>query len=160
CSPAWWRSTRRAPRSAPKPVGPRSGCPSPRRRGSGCVPNRSHRSPGPASSWPGSTGTSSWDDKAMRVLVTGATGLLGHAVVAALAARGHEVVALSRTGSRVPEASAACVRGDIRQADTLASAVAGVEAVCHLAALARVRESLTDPLAYWQTNTVGTINLL
>lgn len=96
----------------------------------------------------------------MRVLVTGATGFLGHAVVAALAARGHEVVALSRTGSRVPEASAACVRGDIRQADTLASAVAGVEAVCHLAALARVRESLTDPLAYWQTNTVGTINLL
>ncbi|WP_280504813.1 NAD-dependent epimerase/dehydratase family protein, partial [Nocardia farcinica] len=50
----------------------------------------------------------------MRVLVTGATGYVGRAVVSALRTRGHEPVALVRTpGARVADAA------EIRVADLL-----------------------------------------
>ena len=40
-----------------------------------------------------------------RVLVTGATGLIGRAAVAALAAQGHQLWAMSRRGSALPGAT-------------------------------------------------------
>ena len=94
------------------------------------------------------------------MLVTGATGFLGHAVTAALARHGHEPVAFVRADRLVPPGAVQVVRGDVLDVDTLRSAVAGVDGVCHLAARTRVRESLTDPLTYWRTNLVGTLNLL
>ena len=68
----------------------------------------------------------------MRVLVTGGSGLLGRATIAALAARGHEVVALQRRRS----AEIACeqVLGDICDANVVAAAAAGCDAVIHGAA--------------------------
>ena len=96
----------------------------------------------------------------MRVLVTGASGFLGHAVVAALANRGHVVTALSRHSSDVPAKAHRHISADIRSADNLAEAVAEVDAVCHLAAMARVRDSFTRPLDYWRTNVTGTMNVL
>jgi UDP-glucose 4-epimerase len=95
----------------------------------------------------------------MRVAVTGATGFLGRAVVAVLADIGHHVIAISRSGTAVPGAMAA-IRGDIRDPRTIRAAVATVDGVCHLAGRARVRDSIADPIGYWQTNTVGTINVL
>ncbi len=92
--------------------------------------------------------------------MTGASGFLGHAVVAELADRGHEVVALVRPGRPVPPGAEDAVVGDVRDIDSLRSPVSAVEAVCHLAALVRVRESLADPLRYWRTNTGGTLALL
>ena len=96
----------------------------------------------------------------MRVLITGATGLLGHAVAHALAERGHEVTALSRTGSDVPDAAKTHLAGDVRSTEAVRGAVAEVDAVCHLAALVRVRDSITEPLEYWKTNVLGTLNIL
>ncbi|MEU0512575.1 NAD-dependent epimerase/dehydratase family protein [Amycolatopsis sp. NPDC006125] len=96
----------------------------------------------------------------MRVLVTGAAGYLGHAVVAALAERGHEPVAFVRDAARAPRLAAATAVGDVEDPASLREAVRDVEGVCHLAARARVRESLTDPLPYWHTNVNGTLNLL
>lgn len=95
----------------------------------------------------------------MRVLVTGAAGFLGAAVTAALAGHGHEPVAFVREGRRVA-ADVEVVHGDVLDLPALRSAVAGVDGVCHLAARTRVRDSLTDPLAYWRTNLVGTLNVL
>jgi len=97
----------------------------------------------------------------MRVLVTGATGFVGHAVAAALVEAGHEVVALTRSDRPVPP-GVQRISGDLLDEDAVASVIApaDVEGVCHLAALVRVRDSRTDPLAYWRTNVGGTLGLL
>lgn len=62
----------------------------------------------------------------MRVLVTGGTGVVGRALVAALRARGDEVAVLAR-------GPGADVRGDVTDAALVARAVDGVEVVFHLA---------------------------
>ena len=50
--------------------------------------------------------------------------------------------------------------GDLLDLDSLRAAVSGVCGACHLAARTGVRDSLADPLGYWRTNLVGTLNLL
>ncbi len=70
----------------------------------------------------------------MRVLVTGGTGYLGRAIVAALAAAGHDVVLYARSAS----ASGLPCRafdGDIRDGERLFAAADGCEGVLHVAAL-------------------------
>lgn len=71
----------------------------------------------------------------MRVLVTGASGFLGHAVCAELSARGHDVHALvRRAGSQPPDTTP--VSGELTDAVRLTAAVTEVapDAVVHLAA--------------------------
>ncbi|HET6942076.1 MAG TPA: NAD(P)-dependent oxidoreductase [Sphingomicrobium sp.] len=73
----------------------------------------------------------------MKVLVTGATGFLGSAVVRALASRGHDVVALARPAAKPPEPSSsnvAYIRGDLRQKGEWCEAIRGIDAVVHAAA--------------------------
>jgi dihydroflavonol-4-reductase len=71
----------------------------------------------------------------VKALVTGATGFIGSHVVAALAAAGHEVRAFDpRTPAEVP-AGVEVVAGDVLDADALARAAQGCDAVFHLAAL-------------------------
>src|SRR5579884_1552692 len=97
----------------------------------------------------------------MRVLVTGAFGFLGTAVVRRLAMAGHEVVALTSRAKNRPSAEIASVaRGDIRDTSAMARAVADVDAVCHLAALTRVRESFERPNEYFDVNEGGTAALV
>jgi nucleoside-diphosphate-sugar epimerase len=67
----------------------------------------------------------------MRVLVTGGSGLLGRKTVEALAAHGHEVVALQRHRA---ELDCAQVLADVCDGDAVATAVAGCDAVVHGAA--------------------------
>ncbi|MGK8553721.1 NAD-dependent epimerase/dehydratase family protein [Nocardia gipuzkoensis] len=94
----------------------------------------------------------------MRVLVTGANGYLGRAVIEALAAAGHDPIAMVRRATsslQVPTRVA-----DLLDEVGLRQALDGVEAVCHLAGLTRARESTVDPLPYFRANTAGTIALL
>lgn len=70
----------------------------------------------------------------MRVLVTGAGGGIGRVAVARLRECGHAVRALVRLGE-APPARVEVVHGDARDPRTVASAVAGMDAVVHLAAI-------------------------
>ena len=72
----------------------------------------------------------------MRVFVTGASGVVGGAVLRRLVAEGNEIRALSRTARTdvILEASGAePVRGDVLDPASLAPAVAGAEVVFHIA---------------------------
>ncbi len=69
-----------------------------------------------------------------RVLVTGAEGLVGSAVVAHLLESGHEITTLTLPGA-TPHEGVRVVRGDARDAETVAEAADGAGAVVHLAAI-------------------------
>jgi len=75
----------------------------------------------------------------VRVLVTGATGFVGSAVVRALRADGHEVTGLVRDPARASDLAAAGAtlhRGDMLDPTSYVPLVADVEAVVHAAQLA------------------------
>ncbi|WP_182113152.1 NAD(P)-dependent oxidoreductase [Actinotalea sp. JY-7876] len=91
----------------------------------------------------------------MKVLVTGASGLLGRAVAARALAAGHDVRTFQRRPSAV--AGAQDVRGSLTVAQDVERAVAGVDAVVHLAA----KVSLAgDPADFARVNVEGTRALL
>lgn len=76
----------------------------------------------------------------MRVLVTGASGMLGRTVAETLMGHEHEVTVVQRRPSGL---TCREIRGDIRDRSTVDAAVAGHDAVVHLAA--RV-----SPTGVWQ----------
>ncbi|MBL1077013.1 UDP-glucose 4-epimerase [Nocardia sp. 2] len=96
----------------------------------------------------------------MRVLVTGAAGYLGRAVVSALAAAGHAPIAMVHKPNAEIGGVAEVRVADLLDPDSLRRAVRGVEAVCHLAGLGNARESIEEPLRYYRVNTAGTVSLL
>ncbi len=76
----------------------------------------------------------------MQVLVTGATGFVGHEIVKELLVRGHQVRALARPGSEGKLEAAAQVEifpGDVLDRDTTARAAADCDAVIHLVGIIR-----------------------
>ncbi len=91
----------------------------------------------------------------MKVLVTGATGLVGARLLPRLVADGLECrAAVRRAGSLPPGVTE--VVADLFDTDSLGSAVDGVDAIIHLAALFRSAD--TDLI--WKTNLDGTRNLI
>ena len=94
------------------------------------------------------------DRTAVRVVVTGATSLLGAAVAQRLQARGDDVEVFQRrpSGLDLPERL-----GDVADRAAVAAVMAGADAVVHLAA----RVAATGPWsAFEQTNVVGTANVV
>jgi len=76
----------------------------------------------------------------MHVLVTGATGFVGHEIVKELLIRGHQVRCLARPGSERKLEAAAQVEifsGDVLNRDAMARAAAGCDAVIHLVGIIR-----------------------
>ncbi|HTX23729.1 MAG TPA: hopanoid-associated sugar epimerase [Steroidobacteraceae bacterium] len=97
----------------------------------------------------------------MKALVTGASGFVGSAVARALAARGWEVRCLVRGASsrrNVRDLTAEVVLGDLADRESLERAVAGCDALFHVAADYRL--GALDAHHLYQTNVAGTRNIL
>ncbi|WP_369138432.1 NAD-dependent epimerase/dehydratase family protein [Modestobacter versicolor] len=90
----------------------------------------------------------------MRVLVTGASGMLGRAAATALARRGDEVTVLQRRSAGLPFRE---VLGDVADDGAVARAVAGQDAVLHLAAKVDVTGRWAE---YERANVAGTRTVL
>lgn len=106
----------------------------------------------------------------MRYLITGHTGFKGSWLALWLNERGHSVHGLAlapEAGSlhkiasieRIMASSVAC---DIRDGESVRSAVSAAQAevVIHLAAQPLVRDSYRDPRGTFETNAMGTLNVL
>ncbi len=91
----------------------------------------------------------------MKILVTGATGKVGSRLVPRLIAKGYDVRVLVRDAAKAP-AGAEVVVGDLFDPATLPAAVAGIDAIIHLAALFR---TFTNNEGIIKTNHDGTIAL-
>ncbi|MBL0058507.1 MAG: NAD-dependent epimerase/dehydratase family protein [Elusimicrobia bacterium] len=107
------------------------------------------------------------------VLVTGAAGFIGAWTAQALRARGDRVIGLdnfnpyydirlkrNRVQALIPDVPMHEVDIADRKALIRALGRVKIDQVCHLAAQAGVRYSLTHPFAYETANNLGTLNLL
>ncbi|MDT5350405.1 MAG: dTDP-L-rhamnose 4-epimerase [Mycobacterium sp.] len=100
----------------------------------------------------------------MRVLLTGAAGFIGSRVDAALRAAGHDVIAvdalLPAAHGPHPLLPPGCRQIDLRDADALAPLLAGVDLVCHQAAMVGAGVDAADAPAYGGHNDLATTVLL
>jgi UDP-glucose 4-epimerase len=98
------------------------------------------------------------------VLVTGGAGFIGSTLCPLLAARGYHVRVLDdlSVGSAAALAGVPVemLTGDIRDRAAVAAAVAGVDAIVHLAAHTSVVDSQAQPEHDFDVNVGGTLNLL
>jgi UDP-glucose 4-epimerase len=99
----------------------------------------------------------------MRVLVTGGAGYIGSVVAQQLVTAGHEVVVydnLSKGHREAVSAAAEFVAGDVGDSSALRSALRGVDAVMHFAALIEAGESMQVPERYFRNNSAHALTLL
>jgi UDP-glucose 4-epimerase len=96
----------------------------------------------------------------MKVLVTGGSGFLGSHIADALSEAGHDVVIFDLVPSLwLRPRQTACV-GSVLDAEALAAATRGCDAIYHLAAMADIDEALQSPRTAVEVNIMGTINAL
>jgi dTDP-L-rhamnose 4-epimerase len=105
----------------------------------------------------------------VKVLVTGGAGFVGSHVVDLLVAHGHDAVVLDILSPQIhavrefPPAlrdRATCIAADVRDIDAVRRALAGVEAVVHLAAETGTGQSMYNVRHYSDVNVLGTAVLL
>ena len=99
----------------------------------------------------------------MNVLVTGGAGFIGSHLVEDLQGKARiRILDNFRTGnlSNLEGLSYELIKGDIRDRDCVRKAVRGVDFIFHMAAMISVVESMENPIAYTEVNTIGTLNLL
>jgi len=111
----------------------------------------------------------------MKILVTGAAGFIGYALVDALLAQGHEVIGWDNLNDyyavELKEARLARLqrnaafqfeKTDVSNPEAVSAGIANIRphVVVHLAAQAGVRYSIQHPEAYVQSNLVGFANML
>ncbi len=101
-----------------------------------------------------------------RYLVTGGSGFIGSNIAEELVSQGEEVVILDdlSTGREKNiehfRSGVEFVKGDIRDASTVAKTLDGVDYVLHQAALASVPRSIEDPVLVNEVNVGGTLVVL
>ncbi|MCW8155309.1 NAD-dependent epimerase/dehydratase family protein [Stutzerimonas stutzeri] len=97
-----------------------------------------------------------------RTLVTGANGFVGQQLCRMLLEDGQHVIALTLGAHASPGATSQQLQCDIRDPEALARAIALAcpTHVVHLAAISHVPTSFANPQLTWQTNVLGSVNLM
>jgi NAD dependent epimerase/dehydratase len=104
-----------------------------------------------------------------KILISGAAGFIGSHLVEECVSNNFEVVAFVRYNSRnlwgwldytSIKDEIEVIQGDIRDYDSVSKAMNKCDSVFHLAALIGIPYSYISPLAYINTNIVGTYNIL
>jgi nucleoside-diphosphate-sugar epimerase len=93
----------------------------------------------------------------MKILITGAGGNLGRAIIPALTAAGHSLRLLDFRD--IDAQGHELVIGDIRNIDDVRTAVSGVDAIVHAAALHGIHLAKWRPEDFWAINVTGTFNV-
>ncbi len=96
----------------------------------------------------------------MKLLVTGGAGFLGSHLVEALLRRGHTVTVFDRACPPSLADRVTTVTGDLGDAEGVAAAIAGHDAVYHLAGFADLNAAKTRPLDTVKANILGTMHVL
>src|SRR5258708_5404756 len=101
---------------------------------------------------------------AKNILITGGCGFIGTNLIEHLPASVNiRVLDNLAWGTWSPVLQNSCVeivKGDIRDEQVVDSSLRGIDTVIHLAAYGSVVESIADPLANFEINVQGTMNLL
>jgi nucleoside-diphosphate-sugar epimerase len=94
----------------------------------------------------------------MKVLVTGATGFLGHHIAKMLKDQGHDVFNFSRShNSELDEISVQTIKGDLADKAAIEKSLEGIEAVFHVASKVGMWGKWED---FYNINYLGTKNLV
>ncbi|MDA4124516.1 MAG: NAD(P)-dependent oxidoreductase [Thaumarchaeota archaeon] len=90
----------------------------------------------------------------MKVLITGASGMVGRNLVSYLTEKGFEPIPTDLSGWEVS--------GDILDRDFVFKKLASLEfeAIIHLAAITEIKRTVDDPRLCFEVNCVGTLNML
>ena len=100
----------------------------------------------------------------MKVLVTGAAGFIGAAVVTHLRRDAHDVVAVDalipQAHAELPDVAADLQMVDVRDAAALVPLLRGVDVVCHQAAMVGAGVTVSDLPGYAGHNDLGTATIL
>src|SRR5437660_963359 len=105
-----------------------------------------------------------------RILITGGAGFIGSHLADELLGAGYEVRVLDCLAAQVHgkeqarpsylDSEVELVSGDVRDKAAVRTALKGVDAVFHLAAMVGVGQSMYEVAGYTEVNNLGTANLL
>lgn len=101
----------------------------------------------------------------LKICVTGGCGFIGSSVIAILNELGHEIIAIDNLSTGLEEylteiKNVTILKADILDLDLIIKFTVDIDAVIHLAASGNVMDSLASPLANFDANVRGTLNVL
>lgn len=102
-----------------------------------------------------------------KVIVTGGAGFIGSHLVDRLLSEGHQVLVIDNFSNGRPQnlsqhksnRNLSLIKADVSRIEELKEHFQGIDTVFHLAALADIVPSIVNPLAYYNSNVTGTVNV-
>jgi GDP-4-dehydro-6-deoxy-D-mannose reductase len=97
-----------------------------------------------------------------KLLLTGSNGFVGKVLLEYLLIAGYQVTCVTASPVKTKSVDLASIHLDIRNKDAVEDAIKKIKPthLVHLAAISDVASSFSDPFLTWETNVLGTVNIL